>query len=195
MSDLALTTSQPLDPSIPDKGKRRGRRLIAAARRGSEEALEDLSRELWPRAYSTALAMLRDPAAASDVAQESVLKALGGFEGFDSRRPLRPWICRIATNTALDWIKAEQRRGDVELTHEPAAPGGASELLELVEALSELDSEIRAMVVLRHLGGFDSNEIGAELGKPAATVRSSIHRALIRLRSEREPAAEEGDPR
>lgn len=192
MSDLALTSSQPLDRSIREKGKRTERRLVAAAKRGSDEALETLSGELWPRAYSTALAMLREPAAASDVAQESVLKALGGLDGFDSRRRLRPWICRIATNTALDWIKAERRRGDVELTHEPAAPGEASELIELVEALSELDPEIRAMVVLRHLGGFDSNEIGAELCKPAATVRSSIHRALLRLRSEREAATDEG---
>ena len=50
-------------------------------------------------------------------------------------------------------------------------------------ALAALAAEDRAVVVLRHLLGYRSHEIGTMLGLPAATVRTRLARALDRLRA------------
>lgn len=171
------------------------RQTIEAAQRGSEDAVEALARELWRQAYAAAFAMVAEHAAASDIAQESVLKALAGLDGFDSRRSVRPWMNRITTNAALDWLRSERRHGHAELRDEPSPErqaGRPGALLELVDALRNLDPDVRAMVVLRHLGGFDSNEIAEIVRSKPATVRSRISRALADMRTSARELVEEG---
>jgi DNA-directed RNA polymerase specialized sigma24 family protein len=53
----------------------------------------------------------------------------------------------------------------------------------MLSALGALDPETRAIVVLRHLLEYSSNEIGAMLGLPPATVRTRLRRALAELRA------------
>jgi DNA-directed RNA polymerase specialized sigma24 family protein len=63
-------------------------------------------------------------------------------------------------------------------------PGGsdAAAALDLRAAINMLDAELREVVLLRHYAGLDSNEIGAALALPPATVRSRLRRALGLLR-------------
>ena len=70
------------------EGRRRAR-LVAAAQRGSEAAVEELFRLHWPRTHRAAYLIVRDAAAAEDIAQEAFLSALGALDRFDRRRPLR----------------------------------------------------------------------------------------------------------
>ncbi|HEV3376039.1 MAG TPA: RNA polymerase sigma factor [Thermoleophilaceae bacterium] len=116
---------------------------------------------------------MQDAAAAEDIAQESMLAAVRAIDGFDRRRPFKPWLHRIVVNRSLDWVRARQRRGEVggELAAgaEAAAPGdGISE--DLMAALRALDPEQRALVVLRHVLGYRSSELAGMLGLPAATA-------------------------
>jgi RNA polymerase sigma-70 factor (ECF subfamily) len=162
--------------------------LVRAAQRGSADAMNELVREQWPRAYATALAMLGRPAAASDVAQEAMVSVIRGLGSFDPKRPLGPWVNRIATNRALDLLRREGRRREVTaVTDEPpAGDPSAHERLELMEALQSIEPQARAMVVLRHLGGFNSEEIAEQLDTNAGTVRSTISRALSKLQHQQE---------
>lgn len=155
--------------------------LIERAASGDEDAAEQLARAWWPRAHATALGVLADQAAASDVAQEAVLAALGSLEDFDPERPAGPWLTRIATNKALDHIRREAVRPEPTDLQGTGTAAGPSELVELVELLAELPVETRAMVVLHHLGGFSSAEIAEVLDTRPGTVRSTISRALDQL--------------
>ena len=51
-------------------------------------------------------------------------------------------------------------------------------------ALSRLNEEHRAIVVLREIDGCDYDTIAEVLGLPAGTVRSRLHRARLQLRAE-----------
>ena len=108
-------------------------RVLAAARRGDEEAfgrlVEPHRRELHAHCYRM-LGSLQD---AEDALQESLLRAWRGLGGFEHDRALRPWLYRIATNVSLDAIAKRPKR--VLRLDEPAwrpADGPGTPLVESI---------------------------------------------------------------
>src|SRR3954465_3788181 len=89
------------------------RALVRAAQRGSEEALGELFSRHWPLLHRSAWLIVHDAAAAEDIAQEAFLAAVRALDRFDRRRPLGPWLHRIATNRAIDFARARALRGEV----------------------------------------------------------------------------------
>jgi RNA polymerase sigma-70 factor (ECF subfamily) len=176
----------------PDQSSLTGageRALIAAAQGGSEPAVEELFRRHWPNTHRAAYLIVRDAAAAEDIAQEAFLSALGALERFDRRRRFAPWLHRIAVNRAIDWSRARQLRREVAAS-EPLLDSvrsvaplqdavGSSD--ELERALGRLSAEHRATVVLRYLLGYTPGEIARILDLPRGTVNSRLRRALDRL--------------
>ena len=81
--------------------------------RAATRAPEDLDRQLEQhRTELTAYAyrMLGTAFEAEDAVQETFLRALKGFEGFEGRAALRSWLYRIATNVCLDMLGGKERR-------------------------------------------------------------------------------------
>jgi RNA polymerase sigma-70 factor (ECF subfamily) len=177
--------------------------LVREAQRGSEEALEELFRRHWRRAHRAAYLVIGDAAAAEDIAQESFLAAIRALDRFDRSRSFGPWLHRITVNRAIDWSRARALRRETAIpaageaepsstAHHSEAPAPPPERISdaLLEALSSLEPEHRAVVVLRHLLGYTPGEIGEILGLPRGTVNSRMRRALDRLR----PAIESEGP-
>jgi RNA polymerase sigma-70 factor (ECF subfamily) len=160
------------------------RKLVREAQRGSGEALADLYSAHWRRAHRAAYLVVHDAAAAEDIAQDAFLAAVDALDRFDRRRPFAPWLHRIVVNRAIDWARREALRRVVadpesqpQLEAPPEALGG-----ELMEALSQLPPEQRAVVVLRYLLEYTPGEIARMLELPRGTVNSRLRRALDRLR-------------
>ncbi len=197
---LVVEGGEFLSPSAERVSRRRTRSeraLLRAASRGSPHALEELARSQWPNAYRVALGITCDAAAAEDVAQEGLLSAVQALDRFDRRRAFEPWLHAIVTNRALDWVRARERRAEVSLddgsrledSKRMADPPQRGVGDELFAALSSLEPLERSVVVLRHVLGYSSEEIGRMLGRPPGTVRSLLHRALKRLRAQLERPA------
>jgi RNA polymerase sigma-70 factor, ECF subfamily len=158
--------------------------LVRSAQAGSPEAVEELFRRHWPAVHRAAWLVVHDAAAAEDIAQEAFLSALRALDRFDRRRPLAPWLHRIAVNRAIDFARARALRPETaaDAVPEPAAPDAAPELGDdLVAALADLGPEHRAVVVLRHLLGYTPGEIATMLDLPRGTVNSRLRRALDAL--------------
>src|ERR1700747_3496146 len=83
---------------------------LARAQRGDEDAFAQLTepyrRELQLHCYRI-VGSLQD---AEDLLQETMLAAWRGLEQFEGRSSLRTWLYRIATNRALDALRAKGRR-------------------------------------------------------------------------------------
>ncbi len=170
--------------------RRRERAWVRAAQEGSDEAMEALFRVHWGPAHRAAFLIVRDAAAAEDIAQEAFLAAIRALDRFDRRRPFGPWLHRIVVNRAIDWARARALRREVwepvECEAAQERPEGWSD--EVVAALAVLDADQRAAVVLRHLLEYTPGEIADFLEIPRGTVNSRLRRALDRLAVELESA-------
>jgi RNA polymerase sigma-70 factor (ECF subfamily) len=177
------------DPETGRASQASERSLIDAARGGSDRAVEELFRRHWPKTHRAAYLIVRDAAAAEDIAQEAFLSALAALDRFDRRRPLAPWLHRIAVNRAIDWSRARTLRREVAAS-EPLldAAGSAAPAQERVgtaaaieDALAELSPEHRGAVILRYLLEYTPGEIARMLELPRGTVNSRLRRGLDQL--------------
>jgi RNA polymerase sigma-70 factor (ECF subfamily) len=181
--------SLPDSAKVPQLAGADERALVKAAQTGSEAAVEELFRRHWPHAHRAAYLIVRDAAAAEDIAQEAFLSALSALDRFDRRRRFAPWLHRIAVNRAIDWSRARAVRHEVAasdalLDAAGAAPTAAEQLErggEIEAALAGLSVEHRAVVILRYLLDYTPGEIGRMLDLPRGTVNSRLRRALERL--------------
>jgi len=167
---------------LPRRRARSERALLRAVARGEQDALAELFSRFWGPAHHAAWLILRDAAAAEDVAQEAFVSALSHLDRFDRRRPFGPWLHRIVVNRAIDVARARgARREVVGALPERAADGAAPIDPELIAALGRLAPEFRAVVVLRHLLGYTPGEIARLLELPRGTVNSRLRRGLDAL--------------
>jgi RNA polymerase sigma-70 factor, ECF subfamily len=85
-------------------------RTLARARAGDEHAFGELTdpyrRELQLHVYR----IVGSAQDAEDLLQETLLAAWRGLEQFEGRASVRAWLYRIATNRALDALRASRRR-------------------------------------------------------------------------------------
>lgn len=169
-------------------------RLVKQARSGSSDAAVALFRAHWPSVWKVAYAVLGSRTAADDAAQEAMLSAFSGLDGFDERRPLAPWLKRIAYNRAIDELRRRRRFTDAELND--FASGGTALAADLEEGARELEEaggvaaavgrlspERRVIVVLHYWLDCTREEMAEILDLPIGTVASRLGRALSELRS------------
>jgi RNA polymerase sigma-70 factor (ECF subfamily) len=159
--------------------------LLRAVRDGSKAAAEELVARHWDRAHRIAFAILGDAHFAEDVTQEAMVSLLGGIGRFDMRRPFEPWLHRVVANRAIDWARARARREELLRLAALPVPQPTSDP-RLLEALQALPEDQRAVVVLRHVAGYGTNEIARILGLRRGTVGSRLRRGLDRLRTQLE---------
>jgi RNA polymerase sigma-70 factor (ECF subfamily) len=172
--------------------------LMVALARGDRDALSVLMERHYRRIYRVALSYLRDPEDALDVVQETFVKAFQNASRWDARAEVGSWLTRIGINQAIDRYRRTRRRRQTEAPlddggdHDPrwsdGAPSPEREAMgreagaRLARALRILPERQRAIVVLRHYDQMTLDEIADTLGLSLGTVKSSLHRALVRLR-------------
>ncbi|MEZ6014862.1 MAG: sigma-70 family RNA polymerase sigma factor [Planctomycetota bacterium] len=152
---------------------------------GHEALLEHAA---WVRRLAAEL--VRDAAAAEDVAQETWLAYLRLRPGAD--RPLRPWLARVVRNqAALRARRASARLGrELDAARSEAVPsadelvGRAEVQRRVVEAVLALHEPYRGALLLRYYEGLTPKEIAQARGLNGATVRSHLARGLALLRAE-----------
>jgi RNA polymerase sigma-70 factor (ECF subfamily) len=127
---------------------------------------------------------------AQDLTQEAFIKALQRQEQLKDPEKAAHWLSRIATNTALDFLRRHKRVSFCEMTE---APEGHMESPEatvlrmeqsdwLAAGLERLTARERSALVLRDVEELPAEEVARRLDCSKATVRSHIANARIKLR-------------
>jgi RNA polymerase sigma-70 factor (ECF subfamily) len=160
--------------------------LVLAARRGSREALGQIFDRHWPRVWRAAYSTTGERELANDAAQDAFLQAAAALHSFDLRRPIEPWLIRIAVNRAIDLVRARRRLVPAELADEGFVFDAPLPDEELREALAGLGPERRAVLALHYWLDYTTPEIAETLGLPLGTVNSRLARALRDLRHQLE---------
>lgn len=166
------------------------RETVRAAARGDGQAAATLFDLYYPRLYSYALAKLRRPAEAEDVAAETFARVIRDLDRFQWRGGgFAPWIFRIAYNLIVDRVRKTSREetwsdfdaGEVDrsaelsyLEIETSAEVGA--------LLARLTADQRDVLLLRFVAGLDTPEVARVMGRRPNAVRQLQFRALTSMR-------------
>jgi RNA polymerase sigma-70 factor (ECF subfamily) len=153
--------------------------------------IEALVAEHSGSVYRLALSIVRDPAQAEDITQDTMLQVWLHADDYRGDAPLRHWILRIAHNTAISSLR---RRQDTPMAEphalnaaQPSSVEGTvvrrAAVANVWEAVAELDELSRSIVVLREIEGMSYDEIAAALEIPVPTVKTRLHRARRMLAS------------
>ncbi|MCA9316578.1 MAG: sigma-70 family RNA polymerase sigma factor, partial [Planctomycetes bacterium] len=142
-----------------------------------------------PDLIRVALHLTRCPSLAEDAVQSTFLVAIERAETFDAGRPLMPWLVGILRN-----VVRQQRRKGQRLAHGEGPESVTEPTSVLDRALDELVwtdriAEVvetfppawRQAFVLRYRHGLAPAEIADVTATAPATVRSHLHRGLLRL--------------
>ena len=181
--------------------------LVTGVQRGDARAFEALMRRYNRRLYRTARAILKDDGAAEDALQEAYVSAYRHIGDFRGDAAVATWLTRIVVNQALQALRKSRRErvvvpfgesGDDDVPdvadHPARTPENLmlrTEIRRLVERkIDDLPQSYRAVFMLREVEDMTVEETAAALDIPAATVRSRLFRAKVRLR---EALAEEMD--
>jgi RNA polymerase sigma-70 factor (ECF subfamily) len=166
--------------------------LIDGARQGDEAAWAALMGAHQEAVFRLAYLLTGDADEAADVAQDAFIRAFRALDRFDSARPLRPWLLRIAANLAHNRHRSVARylaalRRVVQQAPEPITvlgerSGAQWEAQALWQAVRRLKPPEQEVVYLRYFLDLSEAEMAQALEIPAGTVKSRLHRALRRLR-------------
>ena len=139
--------------------------------------------------FKLAHGVLREPAAAEDVCQQTFLRAWEQRRHIRDPLTLRAWLAKVIVTESLQAVRrrsAEQRAMVDRATHasEPALrPAGSGEMRDAVlMALTELPDAMRLVVAMRIMQGLSGNEVKDLLGCSAAEVSRQLHQGMERLR-------------
>lgn len=172
--------------------------LVQAGR--GQEAFERLLPAYRRRVFGLAYGILRDRAAAEDLAQEVFVKLWQALPRYDGRAQLSTWIYAITRNAAVSALRA--RRRELSLADEAvaaevedvAAPdAAAAEDPALRRAIDRLPEKQRQAITLYYMDERSVEEVADMMGIPANTVKTHLHRARASLaaalgESAKEPA-------
>ena len=174
-------------------------RLIRRVLDGDTDAYEPLVTENQTKAFHLACRLLGNETDAADAVQDAFVKAytaLGDFRG-DSRFSV--WLYRLVNNVCIDMLRRRKRQETVPLQTEdadgeetelplpddrwdPAALAERAADREAVRAaMAALPADCREILTLREIGGLSYEELSAQLGLEAGTVKSRLNRARKKL--------------
>ena len=96
--------------------------LISLARAGDQDAFRELVEPYRAELHVHCYRILGSVQDAEDALQETLLAAWRGLEGFEERASFRTWLYAVATNRALNILRAVRRRPQVEMPPNVSLP-------------------------------------------------------------------------
>lgn len=160
--------------------------LVERSQAGDHDAFAKLAVRVAPRLYGLAVRILRDPVAAEDAVQQSLVDAWRDLRGLRSPGAFDSWIVRLLVRNA--YREARRSRAAVR-TGGPIPDANESPMTAVDDrdamerAFRRLTPDHRVVLTLRHYLGLEPAEIATHLGVADGTVRSRLHYALASLRA------------
>ncbi len=162
--------------------------LLERFGRGELDAFEALFRQFQGQVYGWIVRIVRDAGAAEDLTVEAFWRIYCARARFDPARSFGAWARRVATNVALDHLKAA--RHELSLPREPSPaplpdPALQREIRDNVQrAFRRLPAKLQVAATLALVEERPYEEIAEALGISVGAVKSRIFRATRMLRYE-----------
>ena len=158
---------------------------------GCRENDPDSQKKLYKKYYGYVMAVALTYCAARDDADEVVndcfMKVFDHIKSFDTSRPFKPWLRRIAVNTSIDKARANKRfRNHVGIENNPQVSQydvesdlNAKQIYKMLNRLPEL---LRFVFNMYEIEGYSHREIAEKLDIAESSSRTYLARAKSQLR-------------
>ncbi len=173
--------------------------LIDLALAGDAPAFEALVRRHEARVYRTALGILHKPEDAEEALQDTFLSAYQHLREFRRDSRFTTWLTRIAINAALNKLRGQKETLSLDATdgsdqefmpqlcdpwqEDPEHLYAKDEIRRIVqEAIQELPTDYRVVLVLRDISEMDTTQTAETLGLTIAATKSRLLRARLMVR-------------
>ena len=196
--------------------------IVDRIRSGDSRAWSELIVRYQDRLYAVCLRMVRDRELATDLTQDAFVKVIQGLHSYDGRAKLSTWMIRVTMNVCLSRLRSEKLRRHASLEAMAERPRAGSEegsggltaadqfsqireqsqdesvefhedRERVLRALSTLDPDQRAVLILCDCRGLPYEQIAEVLGVAVGTVKSRLFRARAALRDAVEAMGTRGD--
>lgn len=173
-------------------------KLVERILKGDESAFGELVAQFHKRIYSIAYRMVGNVSEAEDLCQEIFLRLYQKLSQYDPNLPLTPWICRIASNTTINYLKrrgiktmpleimVNSKEKERPIADEHATPEQAMIVenrdKKLQSAIMELPENYRLAFTLKYVENLTSEEISEIMNIPRNTIKTWLVRAREALR-------------
>lgn len=176
------------------------RELVEEARKGSEDAFEQLVGGYSVKILRIACSITRHYQDAEDVMQTTFLKAFNKLPLFRGDSSFYTWLASIAVNEALMRIRRRRNEVLIEKSEEIGDAESADDFIHaagpnpeqscshhevrriLAAAINKLKPGQRVIFHLRDIEGLSLHEIAESLNLTLPAVKTRLHRARIALR-------------
>jgi RNA polymerase sigma-70 factor (sigma-E family) len=137
----------------------------------------------------TAWLLTGDWALAQDLVQTALVRSWPRWERIRRRDQPEIYVRQVMVNTWSTWSRRKWRgeRASAQLPDQPAPGDVAHEVavrVAVLGALATLTSRQRTVLALRVYDDLSETEVAQVLGCPVGTVKSTMSRALARLRED-----------
>lgn len=144
---------------------------------------------LRPRLHRYCARMTGSVIDGEDAVQETLLRAVESFPGFDALDDASAWLFRVAHNAAMDVLRARARRAattmedDMEQIPDPQASSESRWVAEVaLRSFMQLAPLQRSCVILMDVLGYSLQELCGITGRSMLAVKAALHRGRKRLR-------------
>jgi len=180
---LSKTASSPVE--LDDQ------QLVAASKRGDQDAFAQLVQRYQRRIFNLVYRMLQQYEEASEITQETFLAAWQGLPSFRGEARFATWLYRIAYNCALKQLETRKRdlalqaalQAERSLENPDNVDRASAQIDEheqqafIQEQLSHLPAKYRIVLILRHLQDKTYEEMAEILTMPVGTIKTHLFRA------------------
>jgi RNA polymerase sigma-70 factor (ECF subfamily) len=171
--------------------------LVSLTLRGNSRAYEMIVRRYQKLVYNVVFQMLQNHESAADVTQDTFVRAFNGLHSFRTDAPLKPWLLRIASNSALNKIRELKLRDhdslDLMLEENSSAEPASSQNVEtevewrlsqvmVADALAKLPTRQRQIFLLRYQHDLSYADIAHITEETESSVKSILFRTREKLR-------------
>lgn len=173
--------------------------LLTGLQAGEPAAFEQLVRQHQAALVRFAQRLVGDADEASDVAQETFIRAFERIGEFRGGSSLYTWLYRIAYHQAISLLRRRKVRRFLRLdrddavdeavqlqlidSHDAAAEVEQQQMLEhIAVAIEDLPPRQRGIFVMRHYEGMTHAEIAQVVGRSEGAIRAGYFHAVRKLR-------------
>jgi RNA polymerase sigma-70 factor (ECF subfamily) len=173
--------------------------LVRRAQAGDRSAYGELVERFQPTVYAVALARLRNPTEAQELAQEVFLHGMRKLPQLRDVQCFAGWLRQITVRMAINRLT---RRGPLHKVEAEALDGAVAagagplealvqseQVAELYRCLERLKPVDRATLVAFYIRGRSLKQMSREFETPVGTIKRRLHVARNRLKKQMERAA------